>query len=160
MNYLHQKCTTCGFQQLSCVCIKIDEQTVRGADYYGDWFVDELIANFNLGFRLGNCVKYLLRAGNKPDQSRIKDYYKALSYLKRRIQVEGPRHRFLAIPENHVSWVDKANKKFRLDSNIYKCLRIICGFERGTNLDYAVHSLNQAILQEEKKNESKKSSNS
>lgn len=42
-----------------------------------------VIECFNLGFRLGNTIKYILRAGNKG--CRLKDLKKALWYLEREI---------------------------------------------------------------------------
>ena len=43
----------------------------------------EVIEAFNLGFHLGNSVKYILRAGRKGD--RIEDLKKAIWYLQREI---------------------------------------------------------------------------
>jgi hypothetical protein len=42
-----------------------------------------VIEDFGLGFRLGNCLKYLLRAGKKGD--RLEDLRKARWYLEREI---------------------------------------------------------------------------
>lgn len=46
----------------------------------------DVIEAFNLGFRLGNTVKYILRAGRKDD--RLKDLRKAQWYLNREIAKE------------------------------------------------------------------------
>lgn len=43
----------------------------------------DVIEAFELGFRLGNCVKYVLRAGRKNDA--IEDLRKARWYLDREI---------------------------------------------------------------------------
>jgi hypothetical protein len=46
----------------------------------------DVIEAFNLNFRLGNTVKYILRAGRKGD--RIEDLKKAMWYLNREIEKE------------------------------------------------------------------------
>lgn len=43
----------------------------------------EVIEGFDLGFHLGNAVKYILRAGKKGD--RVEDLRKAIWYLNREI---------------------------------------------------------------------------
>jgi len=43
----------------------------------------EVIEAFDLGFHLGNAIKYILRAGKKDD--RIQDLKKAIWYLEREI---------------------------------------------------------------------------
>ncbi len=45
----------------------------------------DVIEAFGLGFRLGNCVKYVLRAGRKNKQAEIEDLKKARWYLDREI---------------------------------------------------------------------------
>lgn len=45
-----------------------------------------VIEEWNLGFHLGNVVKYISRAGKKPDQNTIDDLKKAKWYLERYIQ--------------------------------------------------------------------------
>jgi hypothetical protein len=55
--------------------------------YYGGDTVYEaikVIEAWELGFRLGNCVKYLSRAGKKGD--RVEDLKKARWYLDREIE--------------------------------------------------------------------------
>ena len=44
----------------------------------------DVIESFDLNFRLGNVVKYILRAGRKGD--RIEDLKKAMWYLNREIE--------------------------------------------------------------------------
>lgn len=46
----------------------------------------DVIEAFKLGFRLGNCVKYILRAGKKGN--RLEDLKKARWYLEREISKE------------------------------------------------------------------------
>lgn len=43
--------------------------------------VIDIIEDFNLGFHLGNAIKYILRAGKKDDM--IQDLKKAIWYLER-----------------------------------------------------------------------------
>lgn len=45
-----------------------------------------VIEEWNLGFHLGNVVKYISRAGKKPDQTTISDLKKARWYLDRYIE--------------------------------------------------------------------------
>lgn len=52
----------------------------------GGMEVIDVIESFDLGFRLGNAVKYVLRAGRKGD--RVTDLKKAQWYLEREIQAE------------------------------------------------------------------------
>ncbi len=42
---------------------------------------NDVIRAFKLNFALGNVVKYILRAGRKPDESALDDIQKALWYL-------------------------------------------------------------------------------
>ena len=44
----------------------------------------KVIEHYGLGFHLGNCIKYLLRAGKKGDA--LEDLEKAKWYLERHIQ--------------------------------------------------------------------------
>lgn len=44
-----------------------------------------VIEEWNLGFHLGNVVKYISRAGKKPDQTTLSDLKKAAWYLDRYI---------------------------------------------------------------------------
>lgn len=46
----------------------------------------DVIEAFKLDFCLGNCIKYILRAGKKPGTSFLVDLKKARWYLERRIQ--------------------------------------------------------------------------
>lgn len=47
----------------------------------------QVIEAFDLGFCLGNAVKYILRAGKKGD--RKEDLRKAIWYLNRELEIEG-----------------------------------------------------------------------
>lgn len=46
-----------------------------------------VIEEWNLNFHLGNVIKYVSRAGRKPDQSVIDDLKKAKWYLERQIEI-------------------------------------------------------------------------
>ncbi len=48
----------------------------------------DVIEQFGLNYRLGNVVKYLLRAGKKDD--RLQDLQKALAYLTREVTGQWP----------------------------------------------------------------------
>jgi len=57
---------------------------INPAHYRGDE-VMKIIERFDLGFSLGNSVKYILRAGKKEGESEMDDLQKALWYLERRL---------------------------------------------------------------------------
>lgn len=46
----------------------------------------EVIEAFDLNFSLGSAVKYILRAGRKPNEARADDLKKAIWYLKREME--------------------------------------------------------------------------
>lgn len=51
----------------------------------------KVIEAWDLGFHLGNCVKYICRAGRKGQEQAIDDLRKARWYLDREISLqEGP----------------------------------------------------------------------
>lgn len=49
--------------------------------------VIEFIEDQNLGFHLGNSVKYICRAGKKPGTDEVVDLEKAIWYLRRRLEL-------------------------------------------------------------------------
>jgi hypothetical protein len=51
----------------------------------GKFEVIEIIEEFELGFNLGNLIKYVLRAGKKDPTKTLEDYRKAQWYLAREI---------------------------------------------------------------------------
>jgi hypothetical protein len=63
-------------------------EVIEDDDYYegknGTEAID-IIEEFELGFCLGNVVKYVLRAGKKPGNDELTDLYKAHWYLERYI---------------------------------------------------------------------------
>ncbi len=48
----------------------------------------DVIKGWNLGFCLGNVIKYVARAGHKAGESRDKDLHKAMSYLRLELEDE------------------------------------------------------------------------
>jgi len=62
---------------------------IKQPSHYGNnWKVGDFIRDQELGFHLGNAVKYIARAGKKPydglslQQAYIKDLKKAIHYLE------------------------------------------------------------------------------
>jgi len=80
--YAHQKC----LNKLKAYGLK---STVDHPNHYGgkdDPFeAIKVIEAWDLGFNLGNTVKYIRRAGHKEDSSRVEYLKKALWYLQREI---------------------------------------------------------------------------
>lgn len=50
----------------------------------------KLIERWGLGFKLGNALKYLCRAGRKPGADAVEDLRKALWYLERHVSAADP----------------------------------------------------------------------
>lgn len=72
---------TCGFKK--------GPEAVNHPDHYGGDTVYEVIKvleAWELGFHLGNTVKYIARAGKKDKAKEIEDLKKAQFYLKRKIE--------------------------------------------------------------------------
>lgn len=62
---------------------------MHNSDYYGKENPFEpikIIDYYNMDFSLGNVIKYILRAGRKPNEDRLKDLRKAYDYLGHEIQ--------------------------------------------------------------------------
>jgi hypothetical protein len=58
---------------------------IRPDHYKGNQFeAIDIIKDYNLGFCLGNVIKYVLRAGKK--ENKKQDLMKAIEYLKMEIQ--------------------------------------------------------------------------
>jgi translation initiation factor 2B subunit (eIF-2B alpha/beta/delta family) len=66
----------------------IDREMVNHPDHYqGNKFeVIDVIEDYNLGFSLGNAIKYILRADKKG--ARKQDLKKAICYIQREIDRE------------------------------------------------------------------------
>ena len=67
------------------------DQNVQHPIYYGGaddpYEAIKVIEAWNLGFHLGNTVKYISRAGKKNGNSATQDLKKALFYLNREIEL-------------------------------------------------------------------------
>jgi Protein of unknwon function (DUF3310) len=66
------------------------ESKIEHPDYYGgkdnQYEAIQVIEAWNLNFCLGNVVKYISRAGKKPQTELLDDLKKAAFYLKREIE--------------------------------------------------------------------------
>lgn len=76
-----------------CVCVgcearsaRLRAESVNNPPHYqaGGLEAIDVIESFDLGFHLGNAVKYVLRAGRKGDA--IEDLEKSIWYLRRDIE--------------------------------------------------------------------------
>ena len=64
----------------------MNENTVNHPSYYqGKIEVIDFIEDKHLGFNLGNCIKYIARAGKKNPEKLLEDLKKARWYLDREI---------------------------------------------------------------------------
>jgi Protein of unknwon function (DUF3310) len=66
----------------------MSETTINHPQHYGGdttYEAIKVIEEWQLGFALGNAVKYIARAGKKPGIDEIEDLRKANWYLERRI---------------------------------------------------------------------------
>jgi hypothetical protein len=56
----------------------------------GDFSAIHVLVKWNLGFELGNALKYIQRAGTKPGASEVDDLKKAVWYINRKIHLLDP----------------------------------------------------------------------
>lgn len=68
------------------------EQHVNPKHYsdLGEYAAIHVITKWDLGFELGNALKYIQRAGNKPGNSALQDLEKAEWYLRRKLHIMAP----------------------------------------------------------------------
>ena len=62
---------------------------MHNSDYYGKdnpFEPIKIIDYYDLNFSIGNAIKYILRAGNKPGEDVIKDLLKARDYIDHEIE--------------------------------------------------------------------------
>jgi hypothetical protein len=104
----------------------------RGRHYYSGWYVDEVIEEFGLGFRLGNAVKYILRAGRKTEDPMRKldykkqDLQKAITYIERHVERHGEKQGGALPPTNgHVRKWQGACDKFGLSPSLAVALAVV-----------------------------------
>jgi hypothetical protein len=68
------------------------KETVNHPDHYGGgdnpYEVIKVIRAWDLGFSLGNSVKYIYRAGIKDPSTKVEDLKKAIWYIEEEIQNE------------------------------------------------------------------------
>jgi len=64
-----------------------EKESINGPDHYKStrFEVIDIIEEFDLGFNLGNLIKYVLRAGKKDPSKHLEDLLKAQYYLNREI---------------------------------------------------------------------------
>lgn len=84
------------------------KSTVDHPAYYGGednpYEAIKIIEALDLGFCLGNAIKYIVRAGEKDTTAEAEDLRKAVWYLERRIQQLGkapPCPHCRGVPEEH-----------------------------------------------------------
>ena len=74
-----------------CQCPPIKIEQVNHPNHYGGednpYEAIKVIDAWDLGFSLGNTVKYISRAGKKGTDKELQDLNKALWYLKRKIEL-------------------------------------------------------------------------
>lgn len=82
---MESRCANCNNHPSACAC---QTDPVHHPDHYGGqhdpYEAIKVIEAWNVGFHLGNVLKYVARAGRKGD--RLTDLRKAKFYLDREIQ--------------------------------------------------------------------------
>jgi hypothetical protein len=69
------------------IIVSMDDNVDHPKHYKGKKFeVIDIIEDFELGFSLGNAIKYILRAGDKDPTKYEEDLEKAIWYIKREIK--------------------------------------------------------------------------
>ena len=69
--------------------VKEDYEYVNHPKHYNQGGIElvQIVDAYQLGFYEGNIVKYIIRAGNKPDNTKLQDLKKALWYLNYLIKI-------------------------------------------------------------------------
>ena len=64
-----------------------EKEAVNSPSHYSDGNIEviDYIEDKNLGFCLGNAIKYISRAGKKDPNKTVEDLQKAVWYINRRI---------------------------------------------------------------------------
>lgn len=89
-----------------------DEDKINWPKHYNHGKIQpiEVIEDWGLGFHLGNCVKYVARAGKKGGAPELEDLEKARWYINRRIeQLEGKKAPQLAFQPSYDGATADAN---------------------------------------------------
>lgn len=73
---------------ISCLDGEKPYEKINHPDHYQGNKVEaiDLIESFDLNFSLGSAVKYIIRAGKKPEESSSDDLSKAIWYLQRELE--------------------------------------------------------------------------
>ena len=91
------------------------DQNVQHPIYYGGaddpYEVIKVIEAWNLGFHLGNTVKYISRAGKKDGNSATQDLKKALFYLNREIELLEKQNQVIDVSDAMVADTVSAGTK-------------------------------------------------
>ena len=91
------------------------DQNVQHPIYYGGaddpYEAIKVIEAWNLGFHLGNTVKYISRAGKKDGNSATQDLKKALFYLNREIELLEKQNRVIDVSDAMVTDTVSAGTK-------------------------------------------------
>lgn len=91
VNHMSGDCDLCCEHPTDCKCTvihltKTSTDIINNPSHYKGNGMEaiDVIEGFGLGFRLGNAVKYILRAGRK--DNRVQDLQKAIWYIQREIE--------------------------------------------------------------------------
>ena len=91
------------------------DQNVQHPIYYGGaddpYEAIKVIEAWNLGFHLGNTVKYISRAGKKDGNSATQDLKKALFYLNREIELLEKQNKVIDVSDAMVTDIVSAGTK-------------------------------------------------
>ncbi len=91
------------------------DQNVQHPIYYGGaddpYEAIKVIEAWNLGFHLGNTVKYISRAGKKDGNSATQDLIKALFYLNREIELLEKQNQVIDVSDAMVTDTVSAGTK-------------------------------------------------
>lgn len=91
------------------------DQNVQHPIYYGGaddpYEVIKVIEAWNLGFHLGNTVKYISRASKKDGNSATQDLKKALFYLNREIELLEKQNQVIDVSDAMVTDTVSAGTK-------------------------------------------------
>lgn len=91
------------------------DQNVQHPIYYGGaddpYEAIKVIEAWNLGFHLGNTVKYISRAGKKEGNSATQDLKKALFYLNREIELLEKQNQVIDVSDAMVADTVSAGTK-------------------------------------------------
>ena len=67
--------------------MQVDDKAIKPSHYKaGEFDVIKFCQVHNIGFELGNVIKYSTRAGKKENNSELQDLLKAREFLNRRIK--------------------------------------------------------------------------